>query len=201
MFGKMKKAIEIAVLLASVLVASVSCSATEGGEVLWWMVGEDYNSITGTTKEGGTMNAKDLGVTDARIRYQDGSGNTLGYLTLYGLDSNGKVYELEGAGGAEVPAMFFGSLSDLAGDLTSYSFVLELGNYYEGSWVHTSMESEIASYSQLVADKHISQWKETTPTYGTPWQPTNFTVVPEPSSGLMLLVGGAVLMLRRRRRG
>ena len=198
----MKKAIEIAVLLASVLVASLSCEAAEGGEVLWWMVGDNLESITGTTKEGDKMNAEQLGVTDARIRYQDGSGNTLGYLTLYGLDSNGKVYELEGAGGAEVPAMFFGSLSDLAGDLTSYSFVLELGNYYDGSWVHTSMESEIASYSQLVADKHISQWKETTPTYGTPWQPTTgYKVVPEPSSGLMLLVGGAVLMLRRRRRG
>ena len=200
----MKKAIEIAVLLASVLVASVSCSATEGGEVLWWMVGEDYKSITGTTTDGSgktiTMTAEQLGVTDARIRYQDGSGNTLGYLKLYGLDANGTVYELEGAGGAEVPAMFFGSLSDLAGDPTSYSFVLELGNWKDGNWVHTSMESE-ASYSQLVADKHISQWKETTPTYGTPWQPTNFTVVPEPSSGLMLLVGGAVLMLRRRRRG
>ena len=195
----MKKAIEIAVLLASVLVASVSCSATEGGEVLWWMVGEDYESITGTTKEGAPMTAEQLGVTDARIRWENGSEK--GYLTLYGLDANGQVYSLEGAGGAEVPAMFFGNLSDLAGDLTSYSFVLELGNWKEGSWVHTSMESE-ASYNQLVADKHISQWKETTPTYGTPWQPTTgYTVVPEPSSGLMLLVGGAVLMLRRRRRG
>ena len=195
----MKKAIEIAVLLASVLVASLSCEAAEGGEVLWWMVGDDLDAITGTTKEGDTMTAEQLGVTDARIRWENGSEK--GYLTLYGLDANGQVYSLEGAGGAEVPAMFFGNLSDLAGDLTSYSFVLELGNWKEGSWVHTSMESE-ASYNQLVADKHISQWKETTPTYGTPWQPTTgYTVVPEPSSGLMLLVGGAVLMLRRRRRG
>ena len=202
MFGKMKKAIEIAVLLASVLVASLSCEAAEGGEVLWWMVGEDYKSITGTTKEGGTMNAKDLGVTDARIRYQDGSGNTLGYLKLYGLNSDGTVYELEGAGGAEVPAMFFGSLSDLAGDLTAYSFVLELGNWKGGNWVHTSMESKVASYNDLKEQMHITDWHETTPTYGTPWQPTTgYTVVPEPSSGLMLLVGGAVLMLRRRRRG
>ena len=196
----MKKAIEIAVLLASVLVASLSCEAAEGGEVLWWMVGDDLDAITGTTKEGAPMTAGDLGVKDARIRWENGSEK--GWLTLYGLDSNGQVYSLEGAGGAEVPAMFFGNLSDLAGDLTSYSFVLELGNWSEGSWVHTSMESEAASYNQLVTDKHISQWKETTPTYGTPWQPTTgYTVVPEPSSGLMLLVGGAVLMLRRRRRG
>jgi hypothetical protein len=198
----MKTIMKSAVLLASVFVASLSCEAAEGGEVLWWMVGEDYTSITGTTKEGDKMTAKDLGVRDARVRYQDGSGNTLGYLKLYGLNSNGTVYELEGAGGAEVPAMFFGNLSDLAGDLTAYSFVLELGNWKEGSWVHTSMESQAASYESLVANKHISQWHETTPTYGTPWNPTTgYTVVPEPSSGLMLLVGGALLMLRRRRRG
>jgi hypothetical protein len=198
----MKKVIQTVVLLASVLVASLSCEAAEGGEVLWWMVGEDYTSITGTTKEGDKMTAGELGVTDARVRYQDGSGNTLGYLKLYGLDSNGKVFELEGAGGVEVPAMFFGNLSDLADDLTAYSFVLELGNWKEGNWVHTSMESEVASYNDLKSKMHITDWHETTPSYGTPWKPTTgYTVVPEPSSGLMLLVGGAFLMLRRRRRG
>jgi hypothetical protein len=198
----MKTIMKTAVLLASVFVASLSCEAAEGGEVLWWMVGEDYTSITGTTKEGDKMTAGELKVTDARVRYQDGSGNTLGYLKLYGLNSNGTVYELEGAGGAEVPAMFFGSLSDLAGDLTAYSFVLELGNYQGGSWVHTSMVSEVASYNDLKKQMHITDWHETIPSYGTPWQPTTgYTVVPEPSSGLMLFVGGAFLMLRRRKRG
>ena len=195
----MKKAIQTAVLLASVLVASLSCEAAEGGDVLWWMVGEDYKSITGTvTSDGSTMTAEQLGVTDARVRWQDGSGK-FGYLTLYGLDADGNVHTLEGSAGVGLPAEFFGDLGGLSDE--SYSFVLELGNYDDGSWVHTSMESEVVKYETLVANKHISEWRETTPTYGTPWKPTNFTVVPEPNSGLMLLVGGALLMLRRRKRG
>ena len=199
MYGKMKKAIQTAVLLASVLVASLSCEAAEGGEVLWWMVGEDYKSITGTvTSDRSTMTAEQLGVTDARIRWQDESGK-FGYLTLYGLDADGNVHTLEGSAGVGLPAEFFGDLGGLSDE--SYSFVLELGNYDDGSWVHTSMESEVVKYETLVANKHISEWRETTPTYGTPWKPTNFTVVPEPNSGLMLLVGGALLMLRRRKRG
>ena len=195
----MKKFFERAFLVASMLVASLSCEAADGGEVLWWMIGDNYSSIEGTATDGTTMTAGELKVTDARVRYE-GTDGSKGYLKLYGLDEGGNVYSLDGVAGVGLPAEYFADLSGLSG--TSYSFVLELGNWKEGSWVHTSMESQAASYESLVANKHISQWHETTPTYGTPWKPTTgYTVVPEPSSGLMLLVGGAFLMLRRRRRG
>ena len=193
----MKKFFERAFLVASMLVASLSCEAAVGGEVLWWMIGDNYSSIEGTATDGTTMTAGELKVTDARVRYE-GTDGSKGYLKLYGLDEGGNVYSLDGVAGVGLPAEYFADLSGLSG--TSYSFVLELGNWKEGSWVHTSMESQAASYESLVANKHISQWHETTPTYGTPWKPTTgYTVVPEPSSGLMLLVGGAFLMLRRRR--
>ena len=195
----MKKFFERAFLVASMLVASLSCEAADGGEVLWWMIGDNYSSIEGTATDGTKMTAGELKVTDARVRYE-GTDGSKGYLKLYGLDEGGNVYSLDGVAGVGLPAEYFADLSGLSG--TSYSFVLELGNWKEGSWVHTSMESQAASYESLVANKHISQWHETTPTYGTPWNPTTgYTVVPEPSSGLMLLVGGALLMLRRRSRG
>ncbi|MBQ5795790.1 MAG: PEP-CTERM sorting domain-containing protein, partial [Kiritimatiellae bacterium] len=64
----------------------------------------------------------------------------------------------------------------------------------------TSMEAK-ESYAKLKEMQHISNWDNTAPTYGTPWTPSNFSVVPEPSSGLMVLVGTALLMLRRKRFG
>jgi hypothetical protein len=163
------------------------------------MIGENYESIIGTdAKTGEKMTAGQLGVTDARIGYEDASGNRT-YLTLYGIDDQGTVHALEGAAGVGLPAEYFADLSGIS-DL-GYSFVLELGHWEQDSgWVATSMEAS-ATYQELVAGKHISNWDNTAPTYGTPWTPSNFSVVPEPSSGLMVLVGTALLMLRRKRFG
>lgn len=196
---KMVNVLKKVLFLTAAFALTLCCEAAGGGEVLWWMIGENYGSITGTTEDGKTtMTAAQLGVTDARIGYEDASGNRT-YLTLYGIDDQGTVHALEGAAGVELPAEYFADLSGIS-DL-GYSFVLELGHWEEDSgWVATSMEA-IASYKELVDGKHISNWDDTAPTYGTPWTPSNFSVVPEPSSGLMVLVGTAFLMLRRKRFG
>ena len=195
---KMVNVLKKVLFLTAAFALTLNCEAAGGGEVLWWMIGENYGSITGTTEDDKTMTAAQLGVTDARIGYEDASGNRT-YLTLYGIDDEGTVHVLEGAAGVGLPAEYFADLSGIS-DL-GYSFVLELGHWEEDSgWVATSMEAK-ESYAKLKEMQHISDWDNTSPTYGTPWTPSNFSVVPEPSSGLMVLVGTALLMLRRKRFG
>ena len=196
---KMVNVLKKVLFLTAAFALTLSREAAGGGEVLWWMIGDNYESIIGTdAKTGEKMTAGQLGVTDARIGYEDASGNRT-YLTLYGIDDEGTVHALEGAAGVGLPAEYFADLSGIS-DL-GYSFVLELGHWEKDSgWVATSMEAS-ATYQELVAGKHISNWDNTAPTYGTPWTPSNFSVVPEPSSGLMVLVGTALLMLRRKRFG
>ena len=182
--------------LAVLALAPTCCGAAEGGEVLWWLIGKNYESIEGETAQGTTMTAKDLGVNGARVRYESDSGS--GYLTLYALDADDNYVEYNGTGGIKLAAEGFASLDGLSA--ASCSFVIELGNCDNGQWLGTSMESAPAGYATLAAAQHIATWKDLDATYSRPWTPTEFRVVPEPNSGLMLLVGGALLALRRKRR-
>ena len=192
---------KICVLLFSVL-ATAAAAAAEG-EVLWWMVGPDFGSITAKNTEGGKdTTAAELGVTDVRVRYESTDGS-VGYLSFFGLNEDGSVTvydgstKLGGEYGMGLPAEYFGDLSGLSG--ASYSFVVELGNYSDGRWTRTSMESEKVSYDTLLAQKHITAWQNASPSYGTPWVAGNYSVVPEPTSGLLTVLGIAFLALRRRR--
>ena len=197
----MRRAMKICVLLFSVL-ATAAAAAAEG-EVLWWMVGPDFGSITAKNTEGGKdTTAAELGVTDVRVRYESTDGS-VGYLSFFGLNEDGSVTvydgstKLGGEYGMGLPAEYFGDLSGLSG--ASYSFVVELGNYSDGRWTRTSMESEKVSYDTLLAQKHITAWQNASPSYGTPWVAGNYSVVPEPTSGLLTVLGIAFLALRRRR--
>jgi hypothetical protein len=194
---KMVNVLKKVLCFAAVLTAAVTGRAADGGEVLWWMIGSDYANITGTNEQTGErMTAGQLGVTDARLAVEDASGNRT-YLTLYGLDDDGNVLTLEGPAGVGLPAEYFSDVSGYSS--MGFNFILELGNWSaNGGWLKTSMEAK-ATYSELTEAQHITKWDETAPSYGTPWTPSNFSVVPEPTGGLMVLVGTALLMLRRKR--
>ena len=97
-----------------------------------------------------------------------------------------------------MPGGFFSSLGNTSS--SSYNFILELGNWTKDrGWTSTSMESAPVSYDYLKTEQHIAEWIDTVPNYATPWTPTSFTVVPEPSSGVLLLAASAMLALRRRK--
>lgn len=183
------------ILFLTFLFLADFCRAADGGELLHWMI-MSTEFITGTAVDGSTYTAAELGVNGARIRYE-GSDGTSGYLPIIGVTSSGNNTLFEGASGVGVPGGYYAQLGSYAGD--AYSYVLELGNWSNGSWTGTKMESSVATYDYLKTQQHIAQWEGMTPSYARPWTPTEFTVVPEPTGGLLILLSGALLALRRRK--
>lgn len=113
------------------------------------------------------------------------------YAALYASDGTQLDGYYEAVGGKVTPL-----LSDL-GDYgsTGHSFYVEL---YNASLDSVYKGSEV-SYDQLAASGYISTTGVEIPNY-TATSGFNGASVPEPTSGVLLLIGGALLALRRRRR-
>ena len=184
-------------------------AAFPGGEVLWWMVGDPSNpsgDLTGLTisdldgtpiapNNDGSYTVRDMDVNAARVRVV-GTDNYLNIVAAV----DGTVQVLIPPTTGEVPDYFFAAVVPYNSD--EYSFMIELGNYdYDnGTWVSLAV-SDAVSYGTLKDTTHnIAEWStdaQPTPTGGA-WAPNAYTV-PEPTGGLLFVVGGALLALRRRR--
>ncbi|MGN0848038.1 MAG: PEP-CTERM sorting domain-containing protein [Kiritimatiellia bacterium] len=176
-----------------------------GGEALWWMT-PAAEEITVVNKwDGSETTAGDLGVNAARVRATDGT--TTAYLNVIYCNEQGKwVVNADQPWSAVMETPVKGAwvdVSDPGYGSAAWSFAIELGNWTatseEASWV-TMAESESATYADLKA-KYIHSGDLSKPGY-VAWNPSQYrtTAVPEPSSGLLLLIGGALMALRRRRR-
>lgn len=192
----------LAAVFAAWLAAGNNVFADGDLQLLWWSIGGiggdnavelskiDVQNPDGTSA--GT--ALDLGVNAARVRVVDGA-----YLDTSDMESWPEMFSPPGD-----PYLI--PLEALA-DITSYAspeyyFVVELGNWNRSNndWT-TKAKSESISYEQLQDAGYLKtfsngKWGPEGQTY---WAPTTY-VVPEPSGGLLVLLGAAGLLLRRRRK-
>ncbi|MBR4652945.1 MAG: PEP-CTERM sorting domain-containing protein [Kiritimatiellae bacterium] len=77
----------------------------------------------------------------------------------------------------------------------SYSFVLELIN---DSYEVQGYGTAAANYTQLQSAGAVSTFDTLAPVSYTAWN-AGFVAIPEPTSGLLLMLGASLLALRRRR--
>ena len=81
----------------------------------------------------------------------------------------------------------------------SYSFFVEMANYADGQF-QTVATGATYTYNELVSSGYVATGATSTAAAQAAASQANMgSAVPEPSSGLLLLMGGAMLALRRRR--
>ena len=126
------------------------------------------------------------------------------YITDIGGDTgNGDMgIEFSSSGGywgAGVPTGIQSPIGAYAAGSPEYSFIVELGNIDSSDNWTTVATGAATSYSSL--GDYIHATFDINPGQLATWTPDQFTAVPEPSGGLLTLMGIALLALRRKRVG
>ena len=154
----------------SLILALIIGAGLAHGDVLYWMVGEDY-------------------VNDAKAQGDSTAA------TLYYVYNGGTAQVLDSVTGAAVadyyPGSFDTALGDYAGD--GYSYFVELWN---GSRTQEMDYATAKSNGYILSPGMSTATPSGMAGFGGGATPYN---VPEPTSGLLFLIGGMLLGLKRRR--
>ena len=206
----------MAALAAAILATGVSLA---DARVLYWMV-DDTATVT---VDGTDVNIRNYLTADYVGSHNDGTyyaarihvtgGDVDAFLPLYsgGATYDGSMgiefWDSDSGWGAGVPTGNQSPLGVYATGTPEYAFTIEIGNVSwteaDGpSWIETvAVGTAPASYTELNNAHYVAENFDVNPPAGQIWTPTAFTAAPEPSSGLLALIGGALLALRRRRNG
>ena len=192
---------------------TVGVASAGENDVLYWMI--DSNATV--EKDGVTSSVSSFfdnygapanSAFAARVRVtggniQEGQDVFLDlYIPGYGLDEGGGAWGVEfstvgGYWGAGVPTGNQSPSGDYSAGTPEYSFIVELGNIDSSDNWTTVATSAAKAYSDL--GDYIHQTFDINPGQLAVWTPAQFTAVPEPSGGLLTLMGVALLALRRKR--
>ena len=147
-------------------------------EALYWQVTSD-------------MNTAPIEFAAAAMVADDGNGNKV-YLN----DSNGNAWQA--ANSDKITTESIASIWNST-YATGYTFYIELMNNDNGNWYTAgTIDSGSGNWSYDDIKSHIYSSSSMSMSLATPI--TSGTAhIPEPTSGLLMLVGGALLALRRRR--
>lgn len=211
----MRRLVKIFAVLAVGIFATDVSSAGEN-DVLYWMIDstaaveqQDGTTVSVSDFFGGYTSSADSSFA-ARVRVTGGGVPEDTFLSLYVPESgvlNGELgVDFDTVGdywGAGVPD---GNLSPLsAADYSvgspEFSFIIELGNvaWDEGGGTWTTIATSGAAESYQSLANYIHQTFDLSPGQSAVWTPTQFVAVPEPSRGILVVLGTAILALRRRR--
>ena len=204
-------------ILVSILIfAACVARADDDNLLLWFFEDPIIKDVDGSTISGGAGGIVGRGeaagktVNAVRISVKDSSGHTV-YLNLSDTKINASdrknwtswvgLPALTDKGDLWFAGPGYADLSELTLSDTGLTFMMELGHVTLGAdgvdWTLLA-SSEGAALKDLVDGGHIIA-NELSAQGTFDWGGAGYAV-PEPSSGLLVLIGGALLALRRRRK-
>ena len=198
----LRRALQIAVMAGAL--GAVQAQASD--YLLYWQV-EDTAAITwfdgspiGTVTTYRNLDGQQVNM--ARAVSTTAEDGMCTYYMDIGVTSD--TMEPTGDGFGTGPMLSYIGAFDSSTSLAGLSFAIELGNWANGQWT-TLATTGMISYNDLtqIASQEGGTYILTAgqdinlPTFMA-WTP-NAYVVPEPSSGLLVLIGASLLALRRRK--